>query len=162
MDIIKEILRTVSDYPGGYRLIYNLIYERNKESGLSYKEQSIRNTLSRMKTKGLISNNEKVWEITPEGKELLKESKSAVLRFTKNIQSRINLPKTTIVIFDIPEKKRLYRDWLRNELIGFGYELIQKSVWYGPALPKEFVSYLGEQKLLEYVRFFKVKEEDLI
>jgi len=67
-----------------------------------------------------------------------------------------------IIIFDIPEKKKRYREWLRTELVGFGFTLIQKSVWLGPALPKEFVEYLNEVKLLKHVRFFRATENDLI
>lgn len=159
MNIVKDLLFTVSNYPGGYRVIYNLIYE-NK--GIKLKEQSVRNTLSRMKKKGLLSNKSGVWSITDEGKELLKEKESSVLKFSPKYNKNKKLLKTTIIIFDIPEKKRLYRDWLRNELIGFGFELIQKSVWFGPSLPKEFILYLEEKKLLQFIRFFKVNEKDLI
>jgi len=162
MNIAKELLKAVSDYPGGYRVIYELIYERNKALGISYEEQSIRNILTRLKKKGLLSNKNRKWKITKEGKSLLKEKKSALVRFTPIKNYNKNIPKTTIIIFDIPEKKRLYRDWLRNELISFGFDLIQKSVWFGPSLPKDFISYLGEEKLLQYIRFFKATDSDLI
>lgn len=158
MDIVKEILLAVSDYPGGYRVIYDLLYE-DKE--LKPKDQSVRNALSRMKKKGLISNKLGVWSITQEGKELLKNKKSSVLKFSPKYNNK-KLPKSMIVVFDIPENKRLYRDWIRNELVGFGFELIQKSVWFGPFLPKEFVEYLEKEKLLKFIRFFKVNEKDLI
>lgn len=160
MDLIKETLLAVSNYPGGYRLIYDLIYENNKNSKV--KEQSVRNVLSKMKKRRLISNKSGTWSITSEGKQLLKERKSLIMKFSSPKKINKKLPKTMIVIFDIPEKKRLYRDWLRSELIGFGFELIQKSVWYGPKLPKEFINYLEQRNILKYVRFFKVSEGDLI
>jgi DNA-binding transcriptional regulator PaaX len=159
MSILKDLLFTVSNYPGGYRVIYDLIY---KEKGSGLKEQSVRNTLSRMKKKGLISNHSGVWSITEEGKELLKKKKSSILKFSTHSNGNKKRIKTTIIIFDIPENKRLYRDWLRSELIGFGFELVQKSVWFGPSLPKEFVLYLDEIKILTCIRFFKVTEKDLI
>jgi DNA-binding transcriptional regulator PaaX len=162
MNIVKELLKAVSNYPGGYRAIYELIYERNRALGISYEEQSIRNTLTRLKKKGLLSNKNRKWEITEEGKSFLRERKNAFVKFTPRIIYDKNIQKTTIIIFDIPEKKRLYRDWLRNELIGFGFELIQKSVWFGPSLPKEFISYLGEKNILQYLRFFRATESDLI
>jgi DNA-binding transcriptional regulator PaaX len=71
-------------------------------------------------------------------------------------------PKRLIVIFDIPEKKKKYREWLRLELVGFGFTLIQKSVWLGPSLPKEFVEYLEEVSILKYIRFFNASEADII
>lgn len=156
------MLKIVSNYPGGYRMIYGLIYERNKLLGLSYEEQSVRNILTRLKKQGLLLNKNRKWKITNEGKILLREKKSAIMHFSPRKNYNKNIPKTTIIIFDIPEKKRLYRDWLRNELVGFGFELVQKSVWLGPALPKEFISYLGKEKLLQYIRFFKAAESDLI
>ncbi len=54
----------------------------------------------------------------------------------------ISAPKDTIIMFDIPSNKRSERDWLRYQLKGFNYSMIQKGVWVGPSpLPKEFVSY---------------------
>jgi DNA-binding transcriptional regulator PaaX len=160
MNIVKDVLSTVSNYPGGYRLIYDLIY---KKKNTKIKEQSVRNILSRMKKKGLLSNKNGTWKITQEGKDLLKEKQLSIfMKFSSRKNSNKKLPKTTIIVFDIPEKKRLYRDWLRSELVNFGFELVQKSVWFGPTLPREFIKYLGERNILEYVRFFKVTEKDLI
>ncbi len=160
MNIMKEALKTVSNYPGGYRVIYDLIYQ--KEIRSKSKDQVLRNTLSKMKKRGLLSNTKGVWTITPEGKLFLGAQKNGLIKFSNKKTKNNKLTKTTMVIFDIPEKKRQYRNWLRNELVGFGFELIQKSVWFGPFLPKEFISYLNERKLLEYVRFFNVTEKDLI
>ncbi len=160
MSLVKEILRTISNYPGGYGMIYKMIYDQdpsNKRPNVS----SVQNTLSRLKKQKLISNKDSVWNITPLGKEILLKKNSAITLFAKE-KPKLKQVKQTIVVFDIPEKKRKYRDWLRHELIGFGFEFIQQSVWFGPKLPKEFILYLDEQKLLPYVRFFKVKEDDLI
>lgn len=159
MSIIKEILKSISNYPGGYGVIYEMIYNENTNGNKS-KEQILRTTLSRMKKNGLLSNEKGVWKITKEGEELLKQNKNVFIKFPKN-RNKIS-KKTMIVIFDIPEKQRIYRDWLRGELIGFGYELIQKSVWFGPSLPREFVKYLDDKKLLKYIKFFKASESDII
>ena len=86
---------------------------------------------------------------------------SAIIYFAPK-KSKTKQIKTTMVIFDIPEKKRKYRDWLRHELVGFGFELVQKSVWFGPTLPKEFIIYLQKEKILQYIKFFKATEDDLI
>ncbi|MEK7462872.1 MAG: hypothetical protein AAB621_00710, partial [Patescibacteria group bacterium] len=34
----------------------------------------------------------------------------------------------TLVVFDIPESLRQYRDWIRYQLVGFGFSMLQKSV----------------------------------
>ena len=165
MSIIKEALKAVSNYPGGYGMIYEIIYGESpngyKEKISESKKQVLKNTLSRMKKLGLLSNEKGFCKITKAGEQLLKERKSAFIIFPKQKTNK-NTNKTMIVMFDIPEKKRLYRNWLRSELIGFNYELIQKSVWLGPSLPKEFVEYLDEKKLLQYIKFFKAIESDII
>jgi len=159
MSIIKEVLKAISNYPGGYGAIYEIIYNENA-NGSKSKEQVLRTTLSRMKRKGLLSGKKGVWKITKEGEELLKQKKTAFFKFPKKKSK--NVTKTMIIIFDIPEKERICRDWLRSELIGFDYELIQKSVWFGPPLPKEFIKYLDDKKLLRYIKFFKATESDII
>ncbi|OHA03375.1 MAG: hypothetical protein A3C92_00330 [Candidatus Sungbacteria bacterium RIFCSPHIGHO2_02_FULL_53_17] len=39
--------------------------------------------------------------------------------------------KLRIVIFDIPERDRRKRDWLRVQLLANDFEPLQKSVWTG-------------------------------
>jgi len=161
MSIIKETLKIMSKYPGGYQTIYEMIYQESPMARKDNKGQVLRNTLSKMKKRGLLSNKNGLWEITKEGEDLLKERTHEIVKFPKK-KNQKNIKKTMIVVFDIPEKKRIYRDWLRSELIDFGYELIQKSVWFGPALPKEFIKYLDEKKLLQYIKFFKATNSDII
>ncbi|HUC88708.1 MAG TPA: hypothetical protein VMR49_01620 [Candidatus Paceibacterota bacterium] len=159
MSLVKSILKTVSNYPGGYKTIYSLLYENGFNSKES--ETSIKGTLSRLKKKGLLSNKNKTWRITPLGKEILLQKNSAIISFAPE-RPKIKQVKTTMVIFDIPEKKRKYRDWFRHELIEFGFDFVQQSVWFGPTLPKEFIIYLQKEKLLQYIKFFKATEDDLI
>jgi DNA-binding transcriptional regulator PaaX len=116
-----------------------------------------------MRQKGLLKNQEQKWSITPEGKELLEKRNADIRRFfpTQSASQR-DKEKRLIIIFDIPEKKKRYREWLRSELVEFNFDLIQKSVWFGPGLPKEFVEYLDELKLLKHIKFFRATEKDLI
>lgn len=159
MSLVKEILKSISDYPGGYKMIYSLLYERSSDREIN--ESSVKNTISRLKKKGLIDNNNSKWHITQLGKELLSQKNSSPTRFNKS-ELIISKIKTTIVIFDIPENKRRSRDWLRHELIDFGFEFVQQSVWFGPSLPKEFITYLGKEKLLQYIKFFKARADDIV
>ena len=105
-----------------------------------------------------------MWSISPTGKEFLESYKPSIRRFfpEQKVSNKNKSKKQLIVTFDIPEKKRKYRDWLRMELVGFGFEQIQKSVWFGPSLPKSFLEYIEEIKILDYIRFFKVSEKDLV
>lgn len=50
-----------------------------------------------------------------------------------------------IVIFDIPEKQRHYRDILRQKLVEAGAIRVQKSVWLTPVDLKPLIDYLRDQ-----------------
>ena len=165
MSLIQEILYTVSNYPGGYRTIYNLIYDGKPpgEDFDKHRRNILSATLSRMKKNGLLKTKNREWFITSEGAEFLGGRNEDIRRFfpRRAVKSR-NQDKRMIVIFDVPETEKRYREWLRSELVGLGFEMIQKSVWFGPPLPREFVEYLSEIKLLNCIRFFKATEKDLI
>jgi hypothetical protein len=63
--------------------------------------------------------------------------------------------KTIVVIFDIPEKWREKRNWLRLVLIELGYAMLQKSVWKGEySIPEQLLIDLKNLSLLPYVKFF--------
>lgn len=165
MSIVQELLYAISNYPGGYRLIYDLLYDSqppaSKISDRKF-DNTLRVTLSRLKKKGLVNNIKGRWSISEEGKEFLALREKGMRKFSPIRKTSRDTKKELIIVFDIPEKKRWYRDWLRSELIAFGFEPIQKSVWFGPALPKEFIEYLDQVKLLKNIRFFKVSKDDLV
>ena len=72
-------------------------------------------------------------------------------------------PKNMVIVFDIPEKHKHKRNWLRLELANLGFGLLQKSVWFGPApLPKTFIRALDELKLLRHLKFFEARETEII
>lgn len=63
----------------------------------------------------------------------------------------------TIVAFDIPEKDRRKRAWLRRALAELGLEMIQRSVWLGKVkIPESFIRDMAELKILNYVDIFEI------
>lgn len=61
--------------------------------------------------------------------------------------------KWRILIFDIPEKLRRYRDFLRTELSSLGFYQLQKSVWVHPLpIPEAFWKEVIDPGLLSFVR----------
>ena len=164
MSLIQKILYTVSNYPGGYRILYDILYDgKSPDQSEESFNNNLRSTLSKMKRKGLLKKSNDKWTITREGVEFLELKNSGIKTFfPKKAGKRASRKKDMIIIFDIPEKIKNYRDWLRSELVGFEFEQVQKSVWLGPKLPKEFIEYLDEIDLLKYVRFFHVNKSDLI
>lgn len=68
--------------------------------------------------------------------------------------------KTSIIIFDIPEKERRKRDWLRIAISNMGFELVQKSVWMGKlTIPKEFLESLKNLKIINYIEIFEITKQ---
>ena len=66
-------------------------------------------------------------------------------------------PKNLVIMYDVREGKKKERDWLRRQLIKFGYKMIQRSVWVGPSpLPHEFSGYLKAIGLQSQMRVFKL------
>ena len=128
-------------------------------------DQTLRTTLHRLKKKGLIESNNKVWNITQKGKEYLKNQLSKKLPKLKLIRAegKPSQKKNMIIIFDIPEAERRKRDWLRETLGILGFSQLQKSVWIGPApLPKDFLNSLNKIKIISCLKFFKATEEDVV
>ena len=69
--------------------------------------------------------------------------------------------KWRLVVFDIPEKKRLARDVLRAKLKELGFLKIQKSVFIYPYECKEIITLLGEiYEIKPYVRYFIVESTE--
>ncbi|MBI5221132.1 MAG: hypothetical protein HY978_04865 [Candidatus Liptonbacteria bacterium] len=65
--------------------------------------------------------------------------------------------KFVVVAFDVPEKERWKRRWLRSVLTNLNLHLVQRSVWVGKAaIPKQFVQDLAALNLLEAVEIFEV------
>jgi len=101
--------------------VYARGYERNLE------KSTISQTLRRLRDKGFVEKIEDkevgkiVFKLTDLGREFL-----LISRDDKEIDWD---GKWRIVIFDIPESKRLVRDVLRRKLKTWGFVPWQKSVW---------------------------------
>lgn len=64
-----------------------------------------------------------------------------------------------IVIFDIPEKEKRKRAWLRAALKNLEFTMLQKSVWIGRAkLSREFISAIDDLDLSSYVEIFAISK----
>ncbi len=165
MAFADDILIILSGYSVGYKRMRQAIYGTSNFNAL--KSGKISNntlylTLSRLKKLGLVEKKDKNWIITNKGKKYSREKLSR--SFPKHAKKeKTDQKKKIVIVFDIPEKHRRKRDWLRVELMLLGFSPIQKSVWLGPApLPKEFIENLNTMKILENLKFFKVKEKDVV
>jgi len=116
--------------------------------------------LSNLKKQGFIKKNKTgkrvFWKITSLGEKRCKRLK-AFFRFPKFDYKQEKDNGINIVVFDIPEKDRSKRDWLRYTLTALDFIMLQKSVWIGKnKLPEEFLKTLAELNLINFVHIFKI------
>ena len=78
---------------------------------------------------------------------------------SKKVYRASTVDNLKIVIFDIPEKERRKRDWLRDILGHLGFRMLQKSVFAGRvALPPNFIDDIVKYKLADYIEIFLVNK----
>ena len=123
-------------------------------------------TLQYLKRQGRIAKKTKAqgsWMLTQRGKEKVTEYKnvredplsSANASFIKPHGNGI-----TIVAYDILERERRKRAWIRLCLVEMGCKMIQKSVWMAKGMIDEnFIHALRERDLLGHVHIFSVTEQ---
>ena len=119
-------------------------------------EEKIYNTMSRLRNKGLIqkkrTQNGIMWKINKTGKEVMLKLKLEKLPEKDG--------KIRIIIFDIPEKHKEHRIWLRKSLINSRYKLLQRSVWVGVRpLPENIFLEIKNKNIFEDIHIFEIKNE---
>ena len=92
-------------------------------------KEIINSTMGRMKKRGLIKLNKGHYELTRGGERLLRKWEFADFKLKK--------PKKwdgqwRVIIFDIPEKLKKLRDYIRLLLFRAGFVRLQDSVWVYP------------------------------
>ena len=92
--------------------------------------------------------------LTPKGRERVLKIKLANTKKQKRADG-----KWQMVIFDIPEKKRLLRDIFREILLTLGYQKLQHSVWVCPYdVFKETDGVIKRYSLESYAKLFLIEE----
>lgn len=92
-----------------------------------------------------IEDKERFVELTPKGKQHLKNI--SLDKLTINRPSGWD-GKWRVVIFDVPEEKKLKRDILRRKLKQLGFYQIQKSVYVYPFECTNEISILSKRLIL--------------
>ena len=102
-----------------------------------------------------------------EGKGILLTPKGSIkalrvkYKLNPNFKKRKD-KKWIMVIFDIPEKKRNYRDDFRGFLQSLGFQKLQQSVWISPVdVYKELERIIRIYSLDKFVRIFLIKEIEI-
>ncbi len=115
--------------------------------------RSLYNALRRLERKHLVGmkrrGGKEEWMLTAEGEELVR---GIHLKLRHKAQARWD-GKWRVVIFDVPERVRGRRDFLRRELSELGFRQLQKSVWVTPySLPDGFFEIFSELALGQQFR----------
>src|SRR3989344_4126854 len=118
---IGDLLVATLFSAGSVKIYRDILRERNLKR---YKEQSVRNALSRLHAKGHVCSSPAGWYLSNVGRKKYKEFE--LLGYIASPFTKKAL-EDSIVAFDIPESDRRMRNWLRNQLKIFGYKMLQQS-----------------------------------
>ena len=113
--------------------------------------------ISKMKHDGLIGKLENgKFEISKKGVDKLNKLKNSLpVRFYEKTEDGGPI----IISFDIPERLRRKRNWLREVIKNLGFKMIHQSVWVGKGkIPSDFIIDLENLKILEFVEIFKISK----
>ena len=139
-----------ADFPNASILF--LDEAKTQKRKLKYKEITIRQSIYRLEKHGFVEKKNSKYFLTEKGnkfaKYIFQTKKKKVCAWDK---------KYRVVIFDIPEKKRDIRDWLRRELNLLQYKKLQNSVFIGKfPLPGELIKEIKKYKINNCVNYLLV------
>lgn len=124
----------------------------------SYYPSTINNCLNRLVKNGLIVKEGTKLKLSTKGELRLLKYQKGISQTKKKWDG-----KWRIVIFDIWEKNKKKRDFLRQELVGFGFIKLQNSVWITPYECEDYINLLkadiGLGKSVIYIVADKVDGE---
>lgn len=134
------------------RIIFGLDSKNFKREKYTNKN-NIYQGLRRLKAQGIVKKTGINFMLTEKGKEIIEKIIGRELILKKKWDKQYRL-----VIFDIPEKKRNARNWLRSELYMLEYIQLQMSVFIGKhPLPEDIIRDIASHKIEKYVNYLLVK-----
>lgn len=150
--IILSVLKEVGSIT--IQSFFNPKYAQKYGYSCLYPNQGAYNSaVSRLAKKGLIKKDNEIYYLTAKGE---KEAFFCYLKEDKITASKTKSAwdgKWRIIFFDVPEKKRRYRDELRSMLKVIGFKEFQKSIWIYPHKVPEFLKeILWEENIKHYTR----------
>lgn len=154
----------LTDYHESYRRARNLGKMRmptppSPQTLQAAERRLFYNLLAKLSAQGIIEKTEKnKWFPTTRGiakLQVLLTRRASVIPAASYAAERS--PEWIIVMFDVPEKEKRKREWLRATLTRMKCKRLQKSVFAGKIkLPKQFLNDLRRLRLLSYVEIFAI------
>jgi RecG-like helicase len=116
------------------------------------KEMTIRQSIRRLQKQGFVKKKNGKYLLTKSGKNI-----AGYIINRKNIVSKKWDGKYRVIIFDIPEKTKENRDWLRQELYILNYKKLQESVFISKySLVEDLIKEIKRRKMGNYVNYLLV------
>ena len=157
--LTKAILLVLEKAVDGYVRVEDFAYHhyRYHYGAPELKKSSLAQALKRLREGGLIEQvklkNDVIIKLTLAGKELISDG------FDESKWDG----KWRIVIFDIPEQKRIIRNLFRRNLKKWGFKHLQKSVWINKKNVynklEEYIKNLGIEKWVAIIEADKLSSE---
>src|SRR3989344_5374628 len=145
-DFIISHLLSCSSLRIQKKILYELVQKRRMLN-----KQSFNNNLYRLRNKGIL-------DFDSEKNILINKNNLKRHTLFSKIEEKPTGDTKVMVLFDIPEKKRKIRNWLRLQLKLWDFEMLQQSVWLGKGpLPKEFTDRLRLLDVHKGVKIFKIQ-----
>lgn len=119
--------------------------------------------LNRLKQEGFVANDGKprgvLWQLTTKGlTHLQRGEKTPSPRYSQKRDGRWK-----VVMYDVPEREKEKRVWIRHALVSLGFSFLQGSVWIGTyAIPRAFLDDLRKMKMIPYVQIFEISRKGTI
>src|SRR3989338_9314236 len=146
MSIVENLLRVfLTGKAGSYTEIHRQLFYSTLPRYVKTipKKEIIATTIWRLKKQGLVEKDRNKYFTTGKGKKYLEK---IISRFSSTHPAHGGYndnqikKQLIILVFDIPEKQKGKRVWLRGELRLLDFEPLQKSVWIGKGpLPPKFI-----------------------
>jgi len=137
------------------------VSKKNKlnSKDLMIKRKRLQKFLSKLKHDGLIKetgkNRNKIF-ISNRGKIKLIQLKN---KLPEKFYKKESQKNPVIISFDIPEKLRGKRNWLREVIRNLGFKMIHQSVWVGKVkIPEQLIFDLEKINILEYIEIFEINK----
>jgi len=146
-DLFISILFSCHSIKIQRRILYELVKEKRK---LSIK--SFNTNLYRLKKKNLLTADS-------DGNIIIDKNNLKSYTIFSRIKDKPTGETRIIILFDIPEKRRKNRNWLREQLKIWDFKMIQKSFWIGKGVPpKEFTDRLRLLGIDKCIKIFKIQK----
>lgn len=130
----------------------NFGLQKNIKKKKKIKEITIRQILRRLRKQGFVEKKGNKYFLTRTGR--------LIMEYVMKRRKALNVKwdgKYRVVIFDIPEKERKMRNWLRQELYLLNYQKLQESVFIGKyPLPADLIKDLKRSKIGNCVNYLLV------